>query len=608
MDRVDALSNDLIVHILISVSFVSVVVGLISARIGERAGGYWVLGWAALLSTGAFDIAHDAGLGWAGQLTFVCDAFFAPLMLMGALELDSKRAAAPSWPLWVGAIAAVLRVGFGTAELSVGLALHGLLVAPVLFALAGRAMLEPECACRFRLPIAGLFLAMVGVEVIDAWKDWWLGTNQVPWSLLVFVCVPLSALQIASRLMALGAGISSARAATDAVSRNLDIERGRFEIVFEQVREIVAELAPDSRILFVNGRVRELVGLDPEAMVGRFALDFVPAAHRFEAEETWREQLKEGSRKETVLFSTRGADGAPLHLEITVTDYALMDEQRLLVIARDVTDRIAIEEDRKAQNRLLEERVAERTEQLEATLRRLRDQDRLAAVGTLAAGIAHQINNPVGAISAAAEFALLAQDDADARTTQLDALERILEESRRAGDIVRSVLRFAREGSTPKTIGEIAPVLRRSVDLVRPYAAQRGGRIQVDCAPDPMAVRMSPIEIEQMFVNLLRNAVESLEHGVQIKVRARVERDDVVVEIEDDGRGIAEGDRVSVFDPFFTTRLREGGSGLGLSVVHGVVLDHGGSIDLDTPADPVRSGPPERGTRVRIRLPAVGAR
>jgi len=232
---------------------------------------------------------------------------------------------------------------------------------------------------------------------------------------------------------------------------------------------------------------------------------------------------------------------------------------------------------------------------LRASLDRLREQERLAAVGTLASGIAHQINNPVGAISAAAEFALLSASEPDAEKIREASLNRIVEESARAGRIVKSILRFARHGTTNKWVDDLGAVVRRSVELMRPYVDERGGHLDFEGSETAMPVVMSPIEIEQMMVNLVRNAAESLREGGRVMVRTEAAGGSALVEVIDQGRGMDADTRAQVFDPFFTTRLRDGGSGLGLSVVHGIVSEHAGEIEIESE--------PDRGTRVGIRFP-----
>lgn len=247
----------------------------------------------------------------------------------------------------------------------------------------------------------------------------------------------------------------------------------------------------------------------------------------------------------------------------------------------------------------LERRLAERGEQLRASLLRNEEHQRLVAIGTLTAGIAHQINNPIGAITAAAEFACIARDDPDSEQVREHALATILEEGRRCGRIVRSMLQFAREEPAKKWLEDLNPVIVQGIEQTRSYVAERGGRLSILLWSEPLIVRMSPVDLEQVVVNLVRNGVESRKGGACVVVESRCEGNDAVVLVSDDGDGIDPELRQRVLEPFFTTRLVEGGSGLGLSVVHGILRDHGGRLEIEN-----REG---GGTRVRVRLPRVPA-
>jgi signal transduction histidine kinase len=245
----------------------------------------------------------------------------------------------------------------------------------------------------------------------------------------------------------------------------------------------------------------------------------------------------------------------------------------------------------------LEERVAERGEQLRASLERLKEQERLVAIGTLASGIAHQINNPIGGIAAAAEFALLVGEEPEGPAIQRRALETALEEARRCGRIVKGVLQFARDEPNLKWPEDLNATVLRAVEQVRQFVADRASTLRLATTRESLHVKMNPIDLEQVVVNLVRNAVESRESGVQIDVRTERLGQEAMLIVSDDGSGIDESIRGRVFEPFYTTRLEAGGSGLGLAVVHGVIGDHGGRVEIESP----ETG----GTRFTIRLPLV---
>lgn len=263
----------------------------------------------------------------------------------------------------------------------------------------------------------------------------------------------------------------------------------------------------------------------------------------------------------------------------------------------DVTDRKKAEQELAKYRTLLETKVDQSSIQLRESQAALRQQQQLAAIGTLAAGIAHQINNPIGSIMASAEFALLAGQDDDRDMVQQEALRNVVSEAERCGMIVRNVLRFARQEPTARWTEDLNPLVRRATELTTPYVIESGGRVELNLAPDVCEARVSPIEIEQVLVNVIRNATEALESEGEVRISTRRREALIEIEVEDNGRGMDSELLAHVFDPFYTTRINQGGTGLGLSFAHGVIADHGGEIVVDSN--------PSKGTRVRIRLPGV---
>ncbi|MCP4037676.1 MAG: ATP-binding protein, partial [bacterium] len=146
-------------------------------------------------------------------------------------------------------------------------------------------------------------------------------------------------------------------------------------------------------------------------------------------------------------------------------------------------------------------------------------------------------------------------------------------------------------------VEDLVPAVRRASESSRNYVDGLGGTLSVEMHADSLPVLHSPIDIEQALINLIRNAAESRTHGAAVRVETRRRGEWAEVLITDDGGGIPEGDRSRVFDPFYTTRLDAGGSGLGLSVVHGVVQNHRGTLSIESP----EAG----GTRFRVSLPLV---
>lgn len=251
-----------------------------------------------------------------------------------------------------------------------------------------------------------------------------------------------------------------------------------------------------------------------------------------------------------------------------------------------------------AANHHLVREIDERKRATDALLQseaQLRASERLASIGTLAAGIAHEINNPVGSILAAAQLAQILRDDPSASNDVDAALGDIVNEAKRCGDIVRGVLQFAREERTDKWDCDLRDLVIRSVRLTTAFADKHGARLRTEL-PDPAPrIVANPTQMEQAIVNLIRNAIESGGSEVAVRVVSREADRLVAIEVHDDGIGISEADRLRILEPFYTTRRATGGTGLGLSVVHGIALEHGGDLTIDS-----RAG---QGSTVAITIP-----
>lgn len=222
-------------------------------------------------------------------------------------------------------------------------------------------------------------------------------------------------------------------------------------------------------------------------------------------------------------------------------------------------------------------------------------QERLASIGTLAAGIAHEINNPVGASLLAAETALELIDAPSCRAHLRESLENIIDAMDRCGQIVRNTLKFSRDESGERTVCDINRIARRSLDLVR-VAAERsraGLRLLLDESLPPVVANQ--LELELVLVNLINNAIQSRNESVLIEIETQGIDDGIRIIVRDDGPGMNEEQRRHAFDPFYTTKRHSGGTGLGLSIVHGIIEDHDGEIDI--------LSQPGEGTAVRITIP-----
>jgi two-component system CheB/CheR fusion protein len=204
----------------------------------------------------------------------------------------------------------------------------------------------------------------------------------------------------------------------------------------------------------------------------------------------------------------------------------------------------------------------------------LRRAERLAALGTFAAGLGHELNNPLSTISMSADYAL--------RTSEPDKLNKMLvaiaENAKRCSRIVEGVMRFARDESSKKWNNDLSAITAAAVDLARAYLPAEKLDLALDLARDLPQVSCNPTQIEQVVVNLIRNACEASARLASVSVRTEKAGAGVRLSVEDNGPGIPPDHLPKIFDPFHSTRRNKGGTGLGLSIAHRVVTDHGGTI------------------------------
>ncbi|HKU36875.1 MAG TPA: ATP-binding protein [Polyangiales bacterium] len=229
-----------------------------------------------------------------------------------------------------------------------------------------------------------------------------------------------------------------------------------------------------------------------------------------------------------------------------------------------------------------------------AALEQLRHAERLTTVGKLASGIAHELGTPLNVVDARAQ--MIARGESSGETALKDAAT-ISEQARRMTHIIQQLLEFARPRRAQKMRHDLCTVLRTTVDLIQHLAARQGVRVRVSSDAEPVFASVDVSQMQQLVMNLLVNAIHAEPRGGEVRAGVhRADGESVCLVVEDDGAGMTPEVRERMFEPFFTTKDIGKGSGLGLSVVYGIVEEHAGAID-------VRTNPGE-GTRIAVSIPA----
>jgi signal transduction histidine kinase len=255
-------------------------------------------------------------------------------------------------------------------------------------------------------------------------------------------------------------------------------------------------------------------------------------------------------------------------------------------------------------NKTLEARVEERTRELRDTQAQLVQSEKMRSLGQLVAGVAHELNNPIGFVHANlqlleeyVERLMRADSDPARRRRAREAIERLLARSQegagRVKQIVQDLRTFSRTDQAELTQVSLNEAIQRTLALMEPRT-KNGIVVERDLGDLP-EVRCYSGQLNQVFMNLLMNACDAMDGRGKITVRTRPARGGVVLEFQDNGPGMSPEVRSRIFEPFFTTKPVGKGTGLGLSISHGIVERHGGTMSVESA--------PGEGARFTIRLP-----
>lgn len=237
-------------------------------------------------------------------------------------------------------------------------------------------------------------------------------------------------------------------------------------------------------------------------------------------------------------------------------------------------------------------RMAMNLERLRSMEERVYQAERLAAIGKFAAGIAHEINNPIGNIIGIAKLRLKNIRDRASR----EDLESIITDAGRCANIIKDLLVYSRQSPPKKEITSPDDVIDSAVKTISHQAGEKHIEIVRDPAPELRDIHVDPLQMSQVLSNILLNAVQSIEASGKITIRTAVISDNMAeISISDNGIGIKDEIKEKIFYPFFTTKAVGEGTGLGLAISYGIVQNHGGQIIAESGKG--------HGSTFRIRLP-----
>ena len=344
----------------------------------------------------------------------------------------------------------------------------------------------------------------------------------------------------------------------------------RFRTLFRAAPDAVLTVLHGSgRIREANDAVHEVFGLAAHQLIGRTLVELVAPADRPLLVGALDEAFDGAPARVEVHVAV---EGAPTRIvAIAASRLPEADPPSVLLIGRDTTH--------------------ERDMRL-----RLMESDRLAAVGELVAGVAHEVNNPLSSISA---FSQLLLREPTLSASQRESIEVIRAETMRASQVVKDLLAFARRSEPHRAPLDVNGVVSRTLRMRQYQFVEAAVHVETDLGEDLPAVMGDARQLQQVCLNLLTNAVQAMapQGGGTLRLHSSVVNGVVRLDVSDTGPGIPPDNRAHIFEPFFTTKREGEGTGLGLSVSYGIITAHGGTIEI------AETG--TAGTTFRVTLPSV---
>ena len=383
----------------------------------------------------------------------------------------------------------------------------------------------------------------------------------------------------------------------DRQQRRLIGSEQRYRALFEHAHDGIGVVqGADFKLVEVNSKfaktlerdARELAGRDVRELLARRVVE----GSNGQPSNTIAELFASPDASEVELMLETGA-GDTRFVSLSFSTITAKDERLIILLLRDLSTRKRLEDEKQEMQRQLYESA------------------KLASLGELSAGVAHEINNPLNGVI---NFAQLLKDEPVERTKfEHQMIDGIIDEGGRIAEIVRGLLTFARHDENEPRQINLAEMINTSIALFGRQFAKDRVRVEIDIVPDLPPVRGDVSRLRQVIVNMISNAHYALKgksaapgeeklfrikaHAAQKIAGGRSQGMVVRLEFYDNGTGINRKDIPRVFDPFFTTRRDSGGTGLGLSISFGIVRDHGGTITV--------SSEEGRYTRFQVELPIV---
>ena len=366
------------------------------------------------------------------------------------------------------------------------------------------------------------------------------------------------------RVLASVVDISERKRAEEKIQK----ERDFIDAVLETAGALVVVLDREGRILRFNRACEQTTGYSSEGVVGRYVWDLFLIPEEVDGMKATFERLRAGELRNDHENYWKGKDGSLRRISwsnTTLTDSKGAVDY-IVAAGSDITDLKLIQE-------------------------QLRKTERIAELGTLASGMAHEIGTPMNVILGRAEYLL--QRTADEGMKK--GLATIITQVERITKVMNQLLAFARRRPLEQRAVDLGEIVEDSIEMFQERIVRSRITVQKSIEANVPSIHADRDQLIQVLINLVMNSLHAMPEGGQLRLSLDQENNHVRLGVSDTGHGIPEEIRSKVFEPFFTTKDSGKGTGLGLTVVKGIIEEHGGAITVESAID--------RGTTVWIRLP-----
>ena len=368
-------------------------------------------------------------------------------------------------------------------------------------------------------------------------------------------------------------------------------------IAHQQAQWALRERVKELTCLYEIGRVAQLRKISLQGVLQRI-LEFLPSAWQFpeiagariilDGRSYNTERFATGPHRQTADLIVRGSVRGIIEVSYN-EDRPEFVEGPFLAEERSLIDTVARELSLIVDGREADEHQSK----LQAQLRHA---DRLATIGQLAAGVAHELNEPLGNILG---FAQLLQKDSDLPERASNDVGKIVRASLHAREVIHKLLVFSRQRTPVLSLVNLNRIVQDGLYFLESRCSRAGIQVLSNLAPELPDINADSSQLHQVLVNLVVNSIQAIRSGGVITIDTAADPESVSLKVSDTGCGMTDDTKAKIFTPFFTTKDVDEGTGLGLAVVHGIISSHGGSIRVESA--------PGKGTSIEIRLPLAAA-